>query len=339
MKKNKVVIIAEAGINYNGSFKNAKKLIDVAAKAGAHYIKFQTYNLDDMVIKKSPLADYQKQRTSIDTQYEMLKKYNIKKSVYPKLIEHCKKKKINFLSSPFDVNSINFLKKLKVKIFKIPSGEITNYPYLKVLAKLSSKIILSTGMSTIKEIKKALEILIKFGTKKNNITILHCVSDYPTKYKNVNLKNILSLKNKFKIKIGFSDHTNDNLSSILAVALGAEIIEKHITLSNKARGPDHIASLNPKNFLQFVRDIKNAQIILGSEERRVTTSEKKNLKVARKSIYATKNITKGEIFTNNNITTKRPGNNLSAIYWNKVINKSSKYNFKIDQPIRVLKKR
>ena len=335
--KKKIILIAEGGVNHNGKFEIAKKLINIAAKGGADYIKFQTYHLDEMIVENAPLADYQKKKNLVKSQYEMLKKYDLKRSLYPKLISHCKKKKIKFISSPFDIKSILFLKQLKIKIIKIPSGEITNIPYLKVLGKTSLKIILSTGMSTIEEIKNALSILIKAGAKRSNITIMHCISEYPTRYQDVNLRNIITIKENFGGNVGFSDHTQDNLSSILAVGMGVSVIEKHITFSNKAKGPDHVASLNPKNFFKFVQDVRNAGIILGSKKRKPTSIEKKNSKVVRKSIYAIKRIKKGEKFTIKNISTKRPGKYLSSIHWNKILNKVSKFDFNINQPIKIKK--
>ena len=244
------------------------------------------------------------------------------------LIKFSKKKKIKFLSSPFDIHSIKFLQKLKLNLFKIPSGEITNYPYLRKLGKLKKKIILSTGMSDLKEIETAITILRKFGTKKNNISLLHCHSDYPSQPKNLNLKAIQTIKEKFKLKVGYSDHSEGIEAAIVSVALGAKIIEKHLTLNRKMKGPDHLASIEPKTFRSMVKAIRTTEKMLGDGKKIPTKKEIKIRNLVRKSIVSNKNIIKGEKFTEKNITTKRPGTGKSAILFNKILNTKSKKNYK-----------
>ncbi len=331
--KNKTYIIAEAGVNHNGSLKKALDLINMAKKAGADCIKFQVFDSSKLSTKQNKLAPYQKNNTEFKTQIEMLKKYQLNKSQYLKLYSHSKIKKIDFLCSPFDIESIDLLCSMGIKSFKIPSGEITNYPYLKYLGKQNKKIILSTGMSNFLEIKQALNLLIKSGTKKNNIIILHCTSDYPAKFRELNLNAINALREKFNINIGYSDHSIGYEVSCAAVALGASVIEKHITLNNNLPGPDHKASLNYKNFQIFVEKIRNTELSLGKKNKIVTVSEKINLKYVRKSLVAKRKIDKGETFTEKNLDTKRPGNGLSPMKWKNIIGKKAKKIFVKDELI------
>ena len=334
-EKNKIKIIAEVGVNHNGNLKIAKRLIDVAKKSGAEYVKFQAFKATNLVQKKTKSLKYQIKNTKKnDGQFNMLKKLEINKIFIESVLLYCKNKKINFLCTPFDIESLNLLYSLKIFNIKIASGEINNYFLLKNIAKKANKIFLSTGMADIKEISQALEILITNGAKKKNITLLHCHTDYPTNLKNVNLRAMTTMKNKFNINVGYSDHTIGFETSIAAVALGAQIIEKHITLNKKMIGPDHKASMEPKFFYQYVKLLKNTEILLGNKEKKPTQIEKKNMKLVRKSIVAKNTIAKGEYFSEKNISSKRPQGGLSPMKWNKVIGKKSKYNFKIDQFIK-----
>ena len=258
------------------------------------------------------------------SQYEMLKKYQLKKNYYEKLIKYSKLKKIKFLSSPFDIESIKFLKKFNLEFIKIPSGEINNYPYLKFLGKLNKKIILSTGMSNLKEVSDAIKILIRFGTKKNKISLLHCHSDYPSEPQNLNLRAIMTLKKKFNLRVGYSDHSIGVEASIASIALGATIIEKHLTLNRKMIGPDHKASMEPKNFEKMVLAIRNAEKMLGNGKKIPTQKELKNQKLVRKSIVAKFNISKGDKFSEKNITTKRPGIGISPMKYEIFLKKFAK---------------
>ena len=330
-----VFIIAEAGINHNGSTRIAKRLIDIAAKAGADAIKFQTFNTENLVTKSAKKAKYQKKNDNKkESQFDMLKKLELSPLMHKILLSYCKKKKILFLSSPFDLQSIDFLNNLGLKIFKIPSGEITNLPYLEKLGKLNKKIILSTGMSNINEIKDALNILIKKGTKKNNITVLHANTEYPTPMQDVNLKSMVSIGKTFNLNFGYSDHTLGTEVSIAAVALGAKCIEKHITLNCKMKGPDHRASLEPKELTKMIFAIRNIEIAMGSRIKKPSKSETKNIKIVRKSLVASQNIKKGEIFTEQNLTAKRPGDGLSPFKIIKFLGKKSLKNYKKDQQIK-----
>lgn len=334
MYNKKTLIIAEAGVNHNGKINIAKKMIDAAKKCGADYIKFQTFNPDLITTTESELAPYQKKiKLGVSKQKKMLQKLCLSKKNFIKLFYYCKKKKIKFLSSPFDIESIQFLKeKIKMDYYKIPSGEITNYPYLKFLGKLNKKILLSTGMAKLDEINFAIKTLVKYGTKKNNITVLHCVSDYPTKIKNVNLNFINTLK-KISKNIGFSDHTLGYEAAVVSVALGAKVIEKHFTLNKKMKGPDHAMSLNVNELKEFIKKIKIVEIILGKNKKRLTSGEKELKKFARKSIVAKKSIKKGEKFSENNLTTKRPGNGKSPIKWNFILGKRATKNYSQDEKL------
>ena len=330
-----VFIIAEAGINHNGSIRIAKRLIDIAAKAGADAVKFQTFNTENLVTKNAKKAKYQKKNDNRkESQFDMLKKLELSPLMHKILLSYCKKKNILFLSSPFDLQSIDFLNNLGLKIFKIPSGEITNLPYLEKLGKLNKKIILSTGMSNINEIKDALNILIKKGTKKNNITVLHANTEYPTPMRDVNLRSMVSIGKTFNVNFGYSDHTLGSEVSIAAVALGAKCIEKHFTLNCKMKGPDHRASLEPKELTKMIFAIRNIEIAMGSRIKKPSKSETANIKIVRKSLVASKNIKKGEIFTEQNLTAKRPGDGLSPFKIIKFLGKRSLKNYKKDQQIK-----
>ena len=331
-------IIAEIGVNHNGKLSLAKKLIDMAKSAGADIVKFQTFVPEDVVISNLKLAPYQKKiyRKKQQTMLSMIRKYFLNFTEQKKLYNYCKKRKIQFLSSPFDIKSAEFLlKELKLKMVKIPSGEITNYPLLKYISKFNIKIILSTGMSNLIEIKNALKVLKKSGhIKSKNICILHCHTDYPTKLSDCNLNSINYLKHHLKLKVGLSDHTNNNNVAFLAVAIGVDYIEKHITLNKNMKGPDHKASLEPKDLIDLIKVVNNAKKILGKFIKKPTKNELKNIKYARKSIVASRPIKKGEIFTENNITTKRPLLGIPASDWKKYIGKKAKKNFNYDEFIK-----
>lgn len=332
----KTSIIAEVGVNHNGSIKRAIKMIKIAKDCGADYVKFQTAVVDQVMIKKAPKAIYQIKNTKKrnENQYEMSKRIHLKLEDYKTLFKECKKNKIKFLSSPFDLKSIKALLKLKIRIFKIPSGEITNLPYLIEISKNAHEVILSTGMSNLKEIKKAVEILKKYGNLNKKITIMHCNTDYPTSFNDVNLKAMKNLEKEIGVEIGYSDHTVGIEVPIAAVALGANIIEKHFTINNKLNGPDHACSLMPIELKKMCQSIRNIEKALGSSIKEPTKNELKNINIVRKSIVASKYIKKGELFTTNNITTKRPGYGISPMKWFEVIGKKAKQNYKIDEFIK-----
>ena len=338
MKANasRTFIIAEAGVNHNGSLKKALKLIDAAALAGANAIKFQTFKAENLATDYAPKAEYQKNKSlKKETQFQMLKKLEFTDAMHKACFNRCKKKKIIFISSAFDINSLNYLKKFKLSYFKVPSGEITNIPYLEALGKSGKKIILSTGMSSIYEIKKAIKTLIVNGTKKNNITLMQCTSAYPAPYDEINLNVIATLRNSFKLKIGFSDHSLGVQASIAATALGAKFIEKHLTLSKKLKGPDHRASLDPSEFKFMVQSIRIVEKVLGSHIKQITKSEKKNIYIVRKSIVASTKIKKNERFSNFNITCKRPGTGISPLFFKRLIGKKSIKDFNKNALIRL----
>lgn len=331
----KVIIIAEAGVNHNGDINLAKKLIDVAAVAGADYVKFQTFSADKLVDKEVKKAEYQKNnlKSTDDTQYTMLKKLELSEQMHDQILVHCKKKRVKFLSTPFDIDSIIFLKKLGVTIGKIPSGEITNLPYLKKMAQAFPELIVSTGMCTMGEIKDAVNVLIAAGAKKNNITVLHCNTEYPTPMHDVNLKAMQSIGNKLKVKVGYSDHTMGIEVPIAATALGATIIEKHLTLDRNMEGPDHVASLEPDELIEMVKCIRNIEKALGTGFKAPSDSEKKNIKIIRKSIIANRDILKGEVLSDKNLTVKRPGTGISPMKWDKIIGTKAKRDYKYNEII------
>ncbi len=335
-KKNKTIIIAEAGVNHNGNINLALKLVDIAAKSKADYIKFQTYSSEDLVQKRVGLAKYQKKNLKkISSQYKLLKKFELSESDHLRIVRRCKKRKIKFLSSPFDFKSINLLKKLNLNLIKIPSGEITNIPYLKKIGSLKKSVILSTGMSTTEEIKEAIKILVSSGTAKKNITVLHCSTEYPAEEKNLNLLSIPFLKKKFKINVGYSDHSLGLQASLTAVAIGAAVIEKHFTTNKKLSGPDQKASLSPKELINLVKCIRNIELILGTNVKKPSLAELKNLKFARKFIVAKKKIIKGEKFTDKNVTTKRALAGIPAAKWNWLLGKKAKKFFVYDENIKI----
>lgn len=331
----KVLIIAEAGVNHNGSLSIAKKLISEAARAGADIIKFQTFKASTLATTYAQKAIYQKKNTKTEeSQFEMLKKLELKYEYHKKLKDFCKKKSIEFLSSGFDVSDLEFLNSLKIKRFKIPSGEITNYLYLKKISDFKREVILSTGMSNLHEINTAIKILKSGGLKKKQIKILHCCSEYPADISQINLKAITTLKNKFNLDVGYSDHTTSTIVPSLAVMMGATIIEKHFTIDKKMSGPDHVASLDPKDFKIMVDNIRLAEKSIGNGKKIPTKKEVINSKVVRKSIFAISKIRIGEKFSLKNIGCRRPNIGISAIKINNFLGKKSKKNFNKDQVIK-----
>lgn len=329
-------IIAEAGVNHNGSIELAFKLIDAANEADVDAVKFQSFKADKLVSSKAEKADYQKQTTrSSETQFEMVKKLELSLEDHKRLIEYCNETGIQFLSSPFDLDSIDLLNELGLEIFKIPSGEIINLPYLRKIGKLNKNVILSTGMSDLGEIEEALDVLTESGTDINKITVLHCNTEYPTPFEDVNLKAMLTIKNCFGVRVGYSDHTPDIEVPIAAVSLGAEIVEKHFTLDRSMEGPDHKASLEPDELKNMVSAIRNIEKALGNGIKKPSKSELKNKPIARKSLVAVKEIKKGELFTEENIGIKRPGNGISPMRWDEVIGKKASKNFDIDDLIEL----
>jgi N,N'-diacetyllegionaminate synthase len=329
MKMAKTFIIAEAGVNHNGSIELAKKLIDVAVDAKCDAVKFQTFKAENVISKKAKKAQYQEQTTGAsESQLEMVKKLELSFDQFRELKKYCEQKKIMFLSTPFDHESIDFLASLGMKIFKIPSGEITNLPYLRKINSLKTEVILSTGMANLAEIAAALKIL-----KNCCVTILHANTEYPTPFEDVNLRAMKTIADKFKTKIGYSDHSLGIEVPVAAVALGASIIEKHFTLDQNMEGPDHKASLNPQQLKEMVVSIRNIEKSLGNGKKIPSKSETKNIAIARKSIIAKRAIKKGEIFSEKNLTVKRPGNGISPMKWDEIIGTKAKKNYEEDDLI------
>lgn len=334
---NHTIIIAELGVNHNGSMEMAKQLIDRAVEAGVDYIKFQTFKSENIVTKTAKQADYQKKNMGNldDSQYNMLNKLELSEEQHYELIEYCKEKGIKFFSTAFDMDSIDFLASLNLGLWKIPSGELTNYPYVKKIASFGEPVILSTGMSSIEEINDTVNLLVNSGLPKAKITILHCNTEYPTPMCDVNLLAMNGIKKQFQTEVGYSDHTVGIEVPIAAVALGAKVIEKHFTLDRNLPGPDHKASLEPDELKAMVSAIRNIEQALGSEEKKVSSSEMKNKAVARKSIVAVTNIKAGEVFTEDNLTVKRPGTGISPMKWESVIGQVAKRNFEQDELIEL----
>lgn len=333
MKKNKIVIIAEAGVNHNGQVKNAFKLIDIAAKSGADYVKFQVTD-SNLISKNAKKAKYQISKNKSETQFSMIKKLEMNWSkIHPLLIKRCNKQNIKFLTSIFDEIWVDQIESLNMDFIKIPSGEIDNFPMLEKVARLKKKILLSTGASKFEEIKKTVNFLLKKGVNKKNLIVMHCNSAYPTPIDHANVLAIKQLKEKLKLKVGFSDHTTGVEATLVALSLGICIVEKHFTISKQMKGPDHKISQSPKQLKSFVNSIRIAERALGSGVKEITKSEKPNRILIRKSIHANKDISKGEIFTKKNIKLKRPGNGIRPIFFNKVLGKKAKKNFKKDELI------
>ena len=327
----RVLIIAEAGVNHNGSIQLAKKLIDKAVFSGADAVKFQTFKAKNVLSKNAPKADYQKQTTNLrESQFDMIKRLELDERAHQELIAYCKEANIMFLSTPFDLDSVDLLNELGLQIFKIPSGEITNLPYLRRIGSLCKEVILSTGMSDLKEIGEAIKILTNAGTLKENITVLHANTMYPTPMEDVNLRAMQTIQNKFDVAVGYSDHTLGIEVDIAAVAMGATVIEKHFTIDKTMDGPDHKSSIDPEELKAMVSSIRNIEKALGSSVKKPSKSEKPNISMARKSIVAKKSIKKGELFTEKNITIKRPGIGISPMKWDTILGKVAERDYQID---------
>ena len=328
-----VYIIAEAGVNHNGSFDLACKLVDAAKEAGVDCIKFQTFKSENLVSRTAQKAEYQKETTGDSSQRDMLKKLELSFSDFSRLKAYCEKKEICFLSTPFDFDSIDFLNSIDMPFWKIPSGEVTNLPYLLALAKTGKPVVMSTGMCTLQEIRDAIDVLNENGIKE--IKLLHCNTEYPTPFEDVNLKAMETMRKEFHLEVGYSDHTKGIEVPIAAVALGATIIEKHFTLDRNMEGPDHKASLEPQELAEMVKCIRNIEKAIGTGEKTPSPSEKKNIAVARKSIVAKTKIKTGDVFTEQNITAKRPGTGLSPMKWFDVLGKTALRDFEEDELIEI----
>ena len=324
MMSNNVIIIAEAGVNHNGNIELAKELIDAAADAGADFVKFQSFKADNLVSKKAEKAEYQRVNINDDqlTQYMMLKNLELSHLNHIELISYCVKRNIKFLSTAFDAEGVKYLNDLGLSLIKIPSGEITNFPYLRAVALCNKPVIMSTGMCSEIEIKQALDVLVRFGLKKEHVFILHCNTEYPTPMVDVNLKAMLTIKEAFGVQVGYSDHTLGIEVPIAAVTLGATIIEKHLTLDRTLRGPDHLASLEPFELKEMVAAIRNVELAMsGNGSKKPSESEKKNIIIARKSIHIKKKLSKGHKITDEDIIALRPGDGISPMQWENILGK------------------
>lgn len=332
-----VIIIAEAGVNHNGSVELAKKLVDAAAEAKVDYIKFQTFKSEGVVTKKAEKAQYQKETTGSkeNTQLEMIKKLEIPYEGYLEIRDYCNKKGVKFFSTSTDPQSVEFLASLNMDMWKIPSGEVTNYPFLCKIASYNKPTIFSLGMSDMEMVKDAVKVLLENGLDKDNLILLHCNTEYPTPYEDVNLRAMNTIAKEFGVKVGYSDHTLGIEVPIAAVALGADVIEKHFTLDRTMEGPDHKASLEPDELIDMVKAIRHIEQALGDGVKRITESERRNLIIARKSIVAARDIKKGEVFTNENITTKRPGDGISPMRWKEVLGQVAKRDFEEEEKIEL----
>jgi len=335
MNYNKTFIIAEAGVNHNGSLDMALEMVDAAVAAGADAIKVQTFKAEQIITASAPKAGYQKRTTGSDeSQLEMIRKLELNEAAHQKLFEYCKNKGILFLSSPFDLESIDLLNRLGMQTFKIPSGEITNLPYLRKLGVLKKKLIMSTGMADLGEIEDALVVLMKAGTTLEDITVLQCNTEYPTPFEDVNLKAMVTIKAAFPgIQVGYSDHSPGIEVPIAAVAVGARVIEKHFTLNRNMDGPDHRASLEPKELKSMVVAIRNIERAMGNGIKKPSSSELKNRPIARKSIVAARNIVRGKVLTEENLTVKRPGTGISPMLWDEIIGRTAARNYNTDEAI------
>ena len=330
------LIIAEAGVNHNGDIELAKKLIDVAVNASADFVKFQTFNADRLATHAAKKADYQAQTTDRnETQYEMLRRLELTPAMHHELIAHCKIRNIGFFSTGFDIKSVDFLASLGQNLFKIPSGEITNLPYLRHIGRLGKPIILSSGMSNMLEIESAIKALEQAGTPRSKITVLHCTTEYPTPMRDVNLRAMKSIQTELGVAIGYSDHTLGIEVAVAAVAMGATVIEKHFTLDRTLPGPDHKASLEPAELKAMVSAIRNIEIALGDGVKQITLSEAKNILVARKSLVASKDIQIGERYSAENLTAKRPGTGISPMRWDEIIGLKANRNYAPDELIQL----
>lgn len=336
MNNKKVIIIAEAGVNHNGSYELAIKMVAEAKRAGADYVKFQTAKPELVISTFAPKAEYQKETTGVaESQLEMCKAIHLPLTDYKPLKEYCDKVGIGFMSTPFDLVSIDVLEPLDMDYYKIPSGEITNLPYLRKIASKHRPVILSTGMCEVEEVEAALQVLEQGGVKRSDIIVLHCNTEYPTPMADVNLRAMDDLRRSLGVEVGYSDHTKGIEVPIAAVALGATVIEKHFTLDKTMEGPDHKASLEPDELKAMVDAIRNIEQALGDGHKHVSPSERKNMDIARKSIVAARDIRKGEVLTEENITTKRPGNGISPMRWDSVIGTTAIRDFGYDELIEI----
>jgi len=328
---NKTLIIAEAGVNHNGSLELACRMVDAAADMGADLIKFQTYVPQNLVTRSAPLAAYQKRNQEEESQFEMLRKLALSFEEFTSLANYCQNRGVAFLSTPFDMDSIDFLHGLHMPFWKIPSGEVTNYPYLKKIASFGDPIVLSTGMCSMDEVEAAVALCRANGC--GEITLLHCTTEYPAPMESVNLRAMDALRERFGVSVGYSDHTEGIEAAVAAVARGASVIEKHFTLDRTLPGPDHKASLEPPVFAEMVRAIRQTELLLGSGIKEPCGAELGNRAVARKSIVAARNIAKGEIFTDDLLTTKRPGDGICPMRWEELMGKSAKRDYRKDEKI------
>ena len=333
--KSPPIIIAEAGVNHNGSIDRAKKMIDVAAEAGADFVKFQTFRTEALVTRTAEKAAYQKcSPAKEESQFNMLKKLELDRAAHEELIQYCEQKGTRFLSTAFDHDSIDLLAELNIPFYKIPSGEITNMPYLRHVGHMGKPVVMSTGMATLEEVHAALHILMKAGVEKDQIIVLHCNTEYPTPMADVNLKAMLTMRDELEVAVGYSDHTLGIEISVAAAAMGATLIEKHFTLDRTLPGPDHVASLEPEELKAMVKAVRNIEKAMGDGVKRPSLSERKNIPIARESIVAKKLIKKGELFTDENLITKRPGIGISPMEWDNIVGKISNDNYKVDDLIQ-----
>lgn len=332
----KTLIIAEAGVNHNGDLAVAKELIDVAANAGADWVKFQTFNADRLVTESAKKADYQSRTTDADeSQYEMIRKLELTREMHELLIKYCRSREVQFFSTGFDLESIDLLVELGLESFKIPSGEITNLPYLRHVGQYGKPVILSTGMASLGEVEVAVNVLAQVGTPRSCITVLHCNTEYPTPMADVNLRAMLTIRSALGVEVGYSDHTLGIEVATAAVAMGATVIEKHFTLDRNLPGPDHKASLEPDELKAMVMAIRNVEKAMGDGIKRPSSSEIKNKRIARKSIVAAHAIREGEVFSESNLVAKRPGTGLSPMLWDEVVGRKALRNFSADELIEL----
>ena len=330
------LIIAEAGVNHNGDINLAKRLVDAAVQAGADIVKFQTFKADRLATTSAKKAEYQTETTDkAESQYDMLRRLELTNEMHVEIIDYCNQCQIKFLSTGFDIDSVNYLESLGQNIIKIPSGEITNKPYLRHIGSRGKKVIMSSGMANMAEIGAAIDVLLQAGMSLNDLTVLHCTTQYPTPMEEVNLSAMQSIKEKFNVAVGYSDHTNGIEVAVAAVAMGAEIIEKHFTLDKNLPGPDHKASLDPTELSAMVLAIRNIDRAIGDGNKIMTVSESKNRSIIRKSIVALKVIKKGQVFSEKNITAKRPANGICPMQWDDVIGKRAKQDFLLDEKIKL----
>jgi N,N'-diacetyllegionaminate synthase len=331
----RTLIIAEAGVNHNGDILLARQLVDAAADAGADIVKFQTFKAENLVTPSAKKAEYQFASDATETQFEMLKRLEMSDFMHQEIIKHCKARGIEFLSTGFDLESIEKLNGIGLRLFKIPSGEITNLPYLRKVGSFGKQVIMSTGMASLEEVKEALQVLYTAGLTNEMVTVLHCTTEYPAPIAEVNLNAMTTIKNILGTAVGYSDHTRGIEVPIAAVALGASVIEKHLTLSRTLEGPDHAASLEPNEFAEMVKAIRNVELALGDGTKDPSRSELKNIAITRKSIVASQRIFKGQVFTTENLTVKRPGSGISPMKWDLVIGRTAVRDFEPNELIEI----